>query len=188
MNLTPEQKVKYANDLKEYRRIANEFYEDEGMLPLRARIISRRLNKVIIEDTSGITMNIPVEELKWFRFGYDSMEVVNATIAADGKLIKSKVCLRLYCVCYDKSCREAGAFQVNQLILATLAYMAQQPDTYRKDWVQFLKKNWTKEPYLNTIIELISNKNYKMNTFLQLSPDNKDAILRWIYFMLPDAL
>lgn len=185
MNLTPEQKAKYQKDLENYKLMV---YNNHGLLPMKQRIVNRQPKFVSTEDTSGRILTFPVNEMKWLMEIPDLMEVVNATITSDGKLIKSKVNFQLYGRCYDKSCKEASAEDVNQLVLATLAYMAQQPDTYRKDWVQFLKKNWARKPGLDAILDFINSKNYKMHNFFQLSTDNKDAILSWIYFMLQEIL
>lgn len=193
MSLTPEQKIKYQTDLKKY--ILNK-QNSSAYFPIKQRIVARTPELVTTEDMYGALMTIPVAELKYFIKVPDIIEVVNATISSDGKLIKSKINFQLYSHCYDKNYQDASSEEVNQLVLATLAYMAQQPDSFRKDWLEHLTKNWKaslggnwqQNVHVKAVMQFIGDKDYNMIDFDMSSIEMKNAILHWIYRLLQDVL
>lgn len=144
----------------------------------------------------GALMTIPVDELRYFIKVPDIVEIVNATMSSDGKLIKSKINFQLYGHCYDKNYQDASSEEVNQLILATLAYMDQQPDSFRKDWIEHLTKNWKaslggnwqQNVHVKAVMQFIGDKDYNMIDFDMSSIEMKNAILHWIYRLLQDVL
>lgn len=193
MSLTPEQKIKYQTDLKKY--ILNK-QNSSAYFPIKQRIVARTPELVTTEDMYGALMTIPVAELKYFIKVPDIIEVVNATISSDGKLIKSKINFQLYGHCYDKNYQDASLEEVNQLVLATLAYMNQQPDSFRKDWIEHLTKNWKaslggnwqQNVRVKAVMQFIGDKDYNMIDFDMSSIEMKNAILHWIYWLLQDVL
>lgn len=193
MSLTPEQKTKYQTDLKKY--ILNK-QNSSAYFPIKQRVVARTPKIVTTEDMYGALMTIPVDELKYFIKVPGIIEVVNATISSDGKLIKSKIKFQLYGHCYDKNYQDASSEEVNQLVLATLAYMDQQPDSFRKGWLEHLTKNWKaslggnwqQNVHAKALIQFVGNKNYNMLDFDMASIEMKDAILHWIYLLLQDVL
>ena len=193
MSLTPEQKTKYQTDLKNY--IINK-RNSSAYFPIKQRIVARTPKLVTTEDMYGALMTIPVDELKYFMKVPDIIEVVNATISSDGKLIKSKINFQSYSHCYDKDYKGASSEEASQLVLATLAYMDQQPDSFRKDWLEHLTKdwkaflggNWQKNVHAKAVMQFVGNKDYNMIDFDMSSIEIKDAILHWIYLLLQEVL